>query len=174
NPDGLNRFADYINSRKSYNLSTDPNSMELNEHWPRGRTNHYWFDLNRDWLPVQLPESKARLSIFHEWKPNVLTDHHEMGSNSSFFFQPGIPSRNNPLTPNKTYELTDRMGEYHAKALDKIQSMYYARESFDDYYYGKGSSYPDVNGAVGILFEQASARGHARETVNGILTFPFA
>ncbi|MEM6362493.1 MAG: M14 family zinc carboxypeptidase, partial [Bacteroidota bacterium] len=142
NPDGLNRFANYVNSRKSKNLVSDPNSTEQNEPWPRGRTNHYWFDMNRDWLPVQLPESKNRIRMFHEWKPNVLTDHHEMGSNSSFFFQPGIPSRNNPLTPTNNYRLTDKMGEYHAKALDKIGSLYYTRESFDDYYYGKGSTYP--------------------------------
>lgn len=173
NPDGLNRFAHYVNSRKSKNLVSDPNSAEQNEPWPRGRTNHYWFDMNRDWLPVQLPESRNRIRMFHEWKPNVLTDHHEMGSNSTFFFQPGIPSRNNPLTPANNYRLTDKMGEYHAKALNKIGSLYYSRESFDDFYYGKGSTYPDVNGAVGILFEQASSRGHSRETVNGILKFPF-
>ena len=173
NPDGLDRFAHYVNSRRSKNLVSDPNSAEQNEPWPRGRTNHYWFDMNRDWLPVQLPESQARIALFHEWKPNVLTDHHEMGSNSTFFFQPGIPSRNNPLTPLNNYRLTDQMGEYHAKALDKIGSLYYSRESFDDYYYGKGSTYPDINGAVGILFEQASSRGHSRETIHGTLKFPF-
>uniref|UniRef100_UPI00404AF972 M14 metallopeptidase family protein n=1 Tax=Fulvivirga sp. TaxID=1931237 RepID=UPI00404AF972 len=173
NPDGLNRFASYVNANKSYQNNVDPNNMELNEPWPRGRTNHYWFDLNRDWLVAQLPESQARIKVFQEWKPNLLTDHHEMGSNSSFFFQPGIPSRNNPLTPKNNYELTRKLGEYHAKALDEIGSMYYTHESYDDYYYGKGSTYPDVNGAVGILFEQASSRGHARETENGVLDFPF-
>lgn len=173
NPDGLQRFSGWVNSRKSYNLSSDPNNMEQNEAWPGGRTNHYWFDLNRDWLPVQLPESKGRIALFHEWKPNVLTDHHEMGTNSTFFFQPGIPSRNNPLTPESTYKLTSKMGEYHARALDEIGSLYYTKESYDDYYFGKGSTYPDINGAVGILFEQASSRGHAQESTHGILKFPF-
>lgn len=173
NPDGLNRFAAWVNSRKSHVETSDSYNMEQNEPWPRGRTNHYWFDLNRDWLPVQLPESKGRIATFHDWKPNLLTDHHEMGTNSTFFFQPGIPSRNNPLTPLNTYTLTDEMGKYHARALDKIGSLYYTRESFDDYYYGKGSTYPDINGAVGILFEQASSRGHAQESVNGVLRFPF-
>lgn len=173
NPDGLNRFAAWVNSRKSHVENSDSYNMEQNEPWPRGRTNHYWFDLNRDWLPVQLPESQGRINTFHEWKPNLLTDHHEMGTNSTFFFQPGIPSRNNPLTPQNTYTLTDEMGKYHAKALDKIGSLYYTRESFDDYYYGKGSTYPDINGSVGILFEQASSRGHAQESVNGVLRFPF-
>ncbi|MBB6612207.1 zinc carboxypeptidase [Pontibacter sp. Tf4] len=173
NPDGLNRFASWVNTNRGKNLVTDPNSSEFNEVWPRGRTNHYWFDLNRDWLPLQHPESRGRLAKFHEWKPNVLTDHHEMGTNSTFFFQPGIPSRNNPLTPENNFKLTQKIGTYHAKALDKIGSLYYSEESFDDFYYGKGSTYPDVNGAVGILFEQASSRGHAQESINGVLTFPF-
>jgi len=173
NPDGLNRFAHWVNSRKSQVENTDPYNTEQNETWPGGRTNHYWFDLNRDWLPVQHPESQGRIKIFHEWKPNVLTDHHEMGTNSTYFFQPGIPSRNNPLTPQNTYTLTSKLGEYHAEALDSIGSLYYTSESFDDYYYGKGSTYPDINGAVGILFEQASSRGHAQESVNGVLRFPF-
>ncbi|MDX1627763.1 MAG: M14 family metallopeptidase [Fulvivirga sp.] len=173
NPDGLHRFASWVNSRKSYVETSDTYNMEQNEPWPRGRTNHYWFDLNRDWLPVQHPESQGRIKIFHEWKPNLLTDHHEMGTNSTFFFQPGIPSRNNPLTPENTYKLTSKMGEYHAEALDNIGSLYYTNESYDDYYYGKGSSYPDINGAVGILFEQASSRGHAQESIHGVLRFPF-
>jgi len=149
------------------------NDREYSEIWPRGRTNHYQFDMNRDWLPVQLPESKARIASFHKWLPNILTDHHEMGSNSSFFFQPGIPSRTNPLTPQMNQDLTKEIATYHAKALDKIGSLYYSEESFDDFYYGKGSTFPDINGSIGILFEQASSRGHAQETVNGILTFPF-
>jgi len=173
NPDGLNRFAHWVNSRKSFVENADPYDTEQNETWPGGRTNHYWFDLNRDWLPVQHPESQGRIKIFQEWKPNVLTDHHEMGTNSTFFFQPGIPSRNNPLTPENTYTLTKKMGEYHADELDQIGSLYYTSESFDDYYYGKGSTYPDINGAVGILFEQASSRGHAQESVNGVVRFPF-
>ncbi|MFA5668803.1 MAG: M14 metallopeptidase family protein [Balneolaceae bacterium] len=174
NPDGLNRFASWANTHKSKNvLVTDPNSREYNEVWPGGRTNHYWFDLNRDWLPVQHPSSKGRIAKFHEWKPNILTDHHEMGTNSTFFFQPGIPSRTHPLTPARNQTLTAAIAEYHAEEFDKIQSLYYKEESFDDFYYGKGSTYPDVNGSIGILFEQASSRGHAQESIHGVLTFPF-
>ena len=173
NPDGLQRFAYWANTNRSKNINPDPNDREYTEIWPRGRTNHYQFDMNRDWLPVQLPESRARIASFHKWLPNILTDHHEMGSNSSFFFQPGIPSRTNPLTPQMNQDLTKEIATYHAKALDKIGSLYYSEESFDDFYYGKGSTFPDINGSIGILFEQASSRGHAQETVNGVLTFPF-
>jgi Zinc carboxypeptidase len=172
NPDGLQRFSTWANQHKSKNLVTDPNSREFNEVWPGGRFNHYWFDLNRDWLPAVHVESQNRLQWFHKWKPNILTDHHEQGSNATFFFQPGVPSRVNPLTPAKNQELTNKLAKYHAKALDKIGSLYFTKENYDDFYYGKGSTYPDINGAIGILFEQASSRGHAQETVNGILKFP--
>ena len=173
NPDGLQRFAYWANTNRGMNLNPDPNDREYSEVWPGGRTNHYWFDMNRDWLPVQLPESRARIKTFHDWMPNILTDHHEMGTNSSFFFQPGIPTRTHPLTPKMNQELTKGIAEYHAKAFDKIGSLYYSEESFDDFYYGKGSTFPDINGSIGILFEQASSRGHIQESDNGILTFPF-
>lgn len=173
NPDGIQRFAHWANSNKSKNLNPDGNDREYHETWPNGRTNHYWFDMNRDWLPVQLPESKARINTFHKWLPNILTDHHEMGTNSTFFFQPGEPTRVHPLTPSVNQELTAEIGTYHAKAFDKIGSLYYSEENYDDYYYGKGSTFPDVNGSIGILFEQGSSRGHVQESENGILTFPF-
>jgi len=173
NPDGIQRFASWVNSSRAMNLVADPQNREQNETWPGGRTNHYWFDLNRDWLPVQQPESRNRIHLYHEWKPNILTDHHEMGTNNTFFFQPGIPSRNNPNTPERNFQLTERIGEFHAKALDAIGSLYFSKESYDDFYYGKGSTFPDINGGIGILFEQASSRGHRQESENGVLTFPF-
>ena len=173
NPDGLQRFSYWANTNKSENINPDPQDREYSEVWPGGRTNHYWFDMNRDWLPVQLPESRARIETFHNWYPNILTDHHEMGKNSSFFFQPGIPSRTHPLTPDLNQELTKEIGTYHAAAFDDIGSLYYTEENYDDFYYGKGSTFPDIQGSIGILFEQGSSRGHAQETDNGILTFPF-
>ena len=174
NPDGLNRFATWVNMHKSKNLNPDPNTRELNEVWPGGRTNHYWFDLNRDWLFLQHPESRNRVIKFQEWKPNILTDHHEMGSSSTFFFQPGVPSRRNPITPEANVRLTESIADFHIEALDNIGSLYFSEEGYDDFYYGKGSTYPDAQGSIGILFEQASARGHLQETENGLLSFPFA
>jgi hypothetical protein len=173
NPDGLQRFSTWVNQHKSKTLVTDPDSREFNEVWPGGRFNHYWFDLNRDWLPLVHVESRNRLQWFHKWKPNILTDHHEQGVNATFFFQPGVPSRVNPLTPAGNQELTGKLGVYHAAFLDRIGSLYFTKENYDDFYYGKGSTYPDINGAIGILFEQASSRGHAQKTEHGILRFPF-
>ncbi len=173
NPDGMQRFSTWVNQHKSKNLVSDPNSREFNEVWPQGRFNHYWFDLNRDWLPAVHVESQNRLAWFHKWKPNILTDHHEQGSNATFFFQPGVPSRVNPLTPPKNQELTAKLAKFHAAYLDRIGSLYFTKENYDDFYYGKGSTYPDINGAIGILFEQASSRGHLQQTSNGLLSFPF-
>ncbi|MCW5922544.1 MAG: zinc carboxypeptidase [Saprospiraceae bacterium] len=174
NPDGLQRFSSWVNSRRSLHGSADPAGDEFNEPWPRGRYNHYWFDLNRDWLVAQQPESGGRVALFQAWRPNVLTDHHEMGSNATFFFQPGIPSRVHPLTPDKNQELTAKIATYHARLLSEHRVLFYTKESFDDFYYGKGSTYPDVQGSIGILFEQASSRGSAQETDNGLLTFPYS
>ncbi len=171
NPDGLARFAHWANMHKGKNRVTDPTHREHREHWPSGRTNHYWFDLNRDWLLLTHPESKARIAKFHEWRPHILTDFHEMGTNSTYFFQPGVPSRKNPLTPSQNVTLTSALGEFHAKALDADKQLYFTEESFDDFYYGKGSTYPDAHGSIGILFEQASSRGHAQESINGVVTF---
>lgn len=172
NPDGLSRFAQWANMHKSKRPNPDPAHREHNEGWPSGRTNHYWFDLNRDWLPLVHPESRARIQQFHRWRPNILTDHHEMGTNSTFFFQPGIPTRTNPLTPEENQALTRLIATYHAKIFNQSGVLYYSEQSFDDFYYGKGSTYPDIQGTIGILFEQASSRGHAQERSLGILTFP--
>ena len=173
NPDGYQRFAAWVNEHQSSNLIADPNNRENHEAWPGGRTNHYWFDLNRDWLLAQMPESQGRLKLFHDWEPNIQTDHHEMGKDGTFFFQPGVPSRNNPLTPQSTFTLTNKIAAYHAKAFDRNKRLYYSKESYDDFYPGKGSTYPDLNGSIGILFEQASSRGNLRETENGVISFPF-
>lgn len=171
NPDGLARFSQWVNMHRGKNLVPDPTHREHREYWPSGRTNHYWFDLNRDWLLLTHPESKARIEQYQAWRPHIVADFHEMGSNSTYFFQPGVPSRKNPYTPLENVKITGDIAKQHAKALDEAKQLYFTEESFDDFYYGKGSTYPDAQGSIGILFEQASSRGHVIETVNGDLSF---
>ncbi|MEJ2077892.1 MAG: M14 family zinc carboxypeptidase [Acidobacteriota bacterium] len=173
NPDGRARFVDWVNGNRGRVATSDPNDREHREPWPGGRTNHYWFDLNRDWLPVQLKESQGRLQLFYHWRPQLVTDFHEMGGNSTFFFMPGVASRTNPLTPQSNFDLTRRIAAFHARYLDRLGSLYYSEEGYDDYYYGKGSTYPDINGAIGILFEQASSRALKREVADGVLDYAF-
>ena len=159
NPDGSDRFANWVNENRSRFPGSHDQDREHSQSWPRGRSNYYWFDLNRDWLPTAHPESPGRIELFHQMKPNVVLDFHEMGSSSSYFFQPGIPARNNPLTPDSVFQLTRQFAAEHAKAMDQAGELYFTEERFDDFYMGKGSTYPDLHGAIGILFEQGSSRG---------------
>ncbi len=171
NPDGLARFASWANSYRGATLVSDPNTLEHNQSWPSGRGNHYWFDLNRDWLWLQHPESQAHVATFQQWRPHIFSDFHEQGTNATYFFQPGVPTRTHPLTPQSNQDLTVAIAKFHAKALDARGEFYFSREDFDDFYYGKGSTYPDIQGSIGILFEQASSRGHIQDSRNGVLSF---
>jgi hypothetical protein len=159
NPDGSDRFAQWVNENRGRFANANPADREHRQPWPGGRGNYYWFDLNRDWLPLAHPESQGRLRMFHHWKPHVVLDYHEMGPGSSYFFQPGVPARNNPLTPPGNLQLTREFAKSYASALDQAGELFFTEEVFDDFYIGKGSTYPDVNGAIGILFEQGSTRG---------------
>jgi hypothetical protein len=175
NPDGRDRHTQWANQYQAKNLVSDNIDAEHTEAWPRGRTNHYWFDLNRDWLMAVHPESQGKLKWMHEWYPNVVTDFHEMGTNSQYFFEPMKPIGSlDPIMPKENYEdLNDLFGKYFSKALDSIGSLYYTKESFDGTYPGYGSSYPDLQGGLALLFEQASSRGHVQDTDYGKITFPF-
>jgi hypothetical protein len=175
NPDGRDRHTQWVNQYQSKTLVSDNIDAEHKEAWPGGRTNHYWFDLNRDWLLAVHPESQGKLKWMHTWYPNVVTDFHEMGTNSQHFFEPMKPIGSlDPVMPKENYEdLNTLFAPYFANALDKIGSLYYTKESFDGTYPGYGSSYPDLQGGLALLFEQASSRGHIQDTDYGKITFPF-
>ncbi len=175
NPDGRDRHSHWANMYKGTPMVADPGDAEHNELWPRGRTNHYWFDLNRDWWLAINPESRGKLTWYHEWYPNVVTDFHEMGTNSTYFFEPmKANASQNPIMPRENYTtLNDKFAEYYREDLEKIGSLYFTREVFDGTYPGYGSSYPDLQGGLAILFEQASSRGHKQKTSTGEITFAF-
>ncbi|MFM7329129.1 MAG: M14 family zinc carboxypeptidase, partial [Bacteroidota bacterium] len=174
NPDGRDRHAHWANMHKGTPAVADALDREHNEVWPGGRTNHYWFDLNRDWFLAVNPESKNRLKLFHEWRPYVMTDHHEMGTSSTFYFDPGKYSSNNPIVPSRLYDVIyPKFGTYFAEAMNKLGSQYFTKEAFDKLYPGYGSSYVNFYGGAGFLFEQASSRGHVQNTLAGPVTFAF-
>ncbi len=175
NPDGRDRHTHWVNMYKGDPPVKDPNDIEHNEVWPRGRTNHYWFDLNRDWWLAVHPESRGKLHWYHQWYPNVTTDFHEMGTNSTYFFEPmKTNASKDPVMPVENYTtLNDTFARYFTRDLDAIGSLYFTREVFDGTYPGYGSSYPDLQGGLGLLFEQASSRGHIQETPMGEITFAF-
>jgi hypothetical protein len=174
NPDGRDRHTHWANMHKGSPMVSDPLDREHNEAWPGGRTNHYWFDLNRDWFLGVHPESRNRIQFFHQWRPYVMTDHHEMGSTSTFYFDPGKYASNNPVVPAFLYDVVHpRFAEYFSKGMNSIGSMYFTEEAFDKLYPGYGSSYVNFYGGIGFLFEQASSRGHVQETTTIPISFGF-
>jgi len=175
NPDGRDRHTTWANMYKGFPPVADPMDREHNEAWPRGRTNHYWFDLNRDWLPLAHVESQNRMEFFHKWLPNVCTDYHEMGTDGTNFFEPTKPyGSENPVVPRDNYDKLNPLFEkYFVEALDDIGSLYWAKEVFDNSYPGYGSTYPDIHGGLGLVFEQASSRGHVQQSSTRVITFPF-
>lgn len=176
NPDGRDRFTNWVNIFKGNPTISDTYDIEHNEGWPGGRTNHYWFDLNRDWLLAVQPESNAKLKWFHEWHPNVVTDFHEMGTSSTYFFEPKPLSASLiTITPKENYRtLNDLFAKQFSEDLDGIGSLYFTKEKYDATYPGYGSTYADLHGSLALLFEQASVRGHLQETPTGEMTFAFA
>lgn len=175
NPDGRDRHTTWVNSNKGNPPVADNWDREHNESWPSGRTNHYWFDLNRDWLPLTQVESKNRVAFYHKWLPNMVTDYHEMGSSSTYFFEPTKKyGSENPIVPRYNYDtLNTIFAKYHQESLDEIGSLYFTGERYDNSYPGYGSTYPDLHGALGIVYEQASSRGHVQKTGSEDITFPF-
>jgi len=171
NPDGANRFAQWTNMHHAQVPVADPQSREHFYEWPWGRTNHYYFDLNRQKLLVTQPESKAVVQFTHEWMPNVVGDYHEMGSNSTFMFSPGPPERRNALFSQDALALNQDMNQFVTEQLDGEGALYVTEELFAHFYLGFGSSYPNLIGAVPYLFEQSSTRGLLRETEYGTLRY---
>lgn len=173
NPDGRDRSANWHNAWSANTLVADPADRDHNQAFPGGRTNHYFTDLNRDWLAVTQQETRSKLAVFHQWRPNVQIDFHEMGSNSTYYFEPSPSSMESPLLPQASYDFNVTLARYHAEALDNLGSLYFTREVFDNFSPVYGSTYPDFHGGVGVTVEQASSRGLIQETDNGPLEFRF-
>ena len=173
NPDGADRFANWTNLHRARVPVADPQHREHFNEWPWGRTNHYWFDLNRQWLPVTQPEARALVQATREWLPNIAADFHEMGTNTSYFFSPGPPDGLHPLLSMAGFELNQRMNSFLTEQLDREGSLYVSEEFFDDFYLGYGSSYPGLIGAIPYLFEQSSVRGIVQEGEYGTFYYDF-
>jgi len=173
NPDGRDRAAHYHNSYKSFPPVADPADAEHNQPWPSGRTNHFLHDLNRDWFAVTQQESENRIDFYHQWYPNVQIDFHEMGTNSTYYLEPTKPVRTwNPIIPDYHYEVMNPLlAEYQTEALDDLGALYWTKEVFDNISPIYGSTYPDIQGGVGVTFEVGSSRGLVQESNAGEVTF---
>jgi hypothetical protein len=168
NPDGRDRYVYWYKSSRANVLNTNADDLEHDEIWPGGRTNHYWFDLNRDWVWLVHPESQGRIAAYQQWMPQVHMDFHEQGFNNNYFAMPGTTPRNLEL-PSEYDKWADTFGRGLIEELDEASVNYATREAFDFFYPGYGSSYPSVMGGIGMLAEQGghSRGGRAVETDDG-------
>ena len=172
NPDGRDRYVYWARSMQREQVATEPNDLIHDAPWPKGRTNHYWFDLNRDWVWNVHPEMEGLTAVYQEFMPQVHADYHEQGYNDHYFTMPGTTPRN-PLLPESYVAYADTFGRANIQAFDKHQVSYFTREAFDFFYPSYGSSYPSVMGGIGMLTEQAGiGAGRAVENNDGyVLTF---
>ena len=158
NPDGRARFVAQNRFARAMSPDVEPLAAERDEPWPGGRTNHYLFDMNRDWFALSQPETRGRVALYLEWYPQVVADLHEMGGEATYYFAP--PARPlNPHIPKRQAEWLETFGRANAAAFDGRGFAYFVRELYDSFYPGYGESWPIFQGAVGMTFEQASARG---------------
>ncbi len=170
NPDGNARQSAWNHMHGSNVAITDPNGRNHNTFWPGGRTNHYWFDLNRQWLLQQQPGPQGWVKAFHKWKPNLSVDHHEMGTNSTFYIPPGVPQRTYPYIPTESIDLLEEVTDRPRDFMDSEARLYFSEEGYDNFYIGKGATYPHMNAGIGMLFEQARTLGEV-DTVHGKMSF---
>lgn len=158
NPDGRDRYVNWYRSIAGTSPNPDPQAEEHQEPWPGGRVNHYYFDLNRDWAFLTQVETRARLKQYRRFKPQVHADLHEMSPESSYFFFPAAAPIHDDF-PRSTLEFGEVFGRANAGAFDRFGWRYYTAEDFDLFYPGYGDSWPSLNGAIGMTYEQA---GHGR------------
>ena len=158
NPDGRDRFVNVFRESRGRFMQSHPYSNEHTERWPNGRSNHYWFDMNRDWFRHSQQEVKAKVAAYLHWHPQIFVDAHEMGRNSSYYFPPPTDPKNPYLLESQS-DWFSKLGRHQAGWFDRFRFGYVTREIFDAFYPGYGSEWPTLQGGLGILWEQASARG---------------
>jgi len=154
NPDGHERYVQWANSIAGAKPNPYPFSLEHTEQWPGGRTNHFFFDLNRDMSWQTQKETKARVKFYRDWMPHVHVDYHEMDYTSTYFFYPAAVPLHQALPP-EVATWGKIFGKGNAKAFDELGLPYYVGEHFDMFYPGYGDSWPTFNGSIGMTYEQA-------------------
>ena len=158
NPDGRDRYVNWYRSVKGKYANPQLMSREHDEPSPQGRVNHYYFDLNRDWVWQIQKESEERLAAYNQWLPQVHVDFHEQYFNNPYYFPPAAEPFHEVITPwQRTFQ--KMVGQNNAKYFDKNGWLYFTGEVFDLFYPSYGDTYPLFNGAIGMTYEQA---GHSR------------
>ena len=167
NPDGRDRYVNWYNGVVGLQPNADPQSREHQEPWPHGRSNHYNFDLNRDWAWQTQIETQQRLKKYNEWLPQVHVDYHEQGYNSPYYFAPAAEPYHEVITSwQRDFQVL--IGKNNAKYFDRNGWLYFTKQEFDLFYPSYGDTYPTYNGAIGMTYEQGGiSAGLAVQTADG-------
>ncbi|MFT4203113.1 MAG: M14 family metallopeptidase [Chitinophagaceae bacterium] len=153
NPDGRDRYVNWYNTTVGKDYNPDPMAREHREPWPYGRTNHYNFDMNRDWVWQSQKETQERMAQFTQWLPQVHVDFHEQGPNGPYYFAPAAAPYHEVLTQwQRTFQ--DTIGRNHARYFDQNGWLFFTKEVFDLFYPSYGDTYPLYNGSIGMTYEQ--------------------
>lgn len=165
NPDGRDRYVNWYNTTVGKNYNTDAQSREHQEVYPQGRTNHYNFDLNRDWAWQTQIETQQRVKKYLEWMPHIHVDFHEQGYNAPYYFAPAAEPMHEVITPWQK-ELQTQIGKNHSKYFDENGWLYFTKQIFDLFYPSYGDTYPTYNGSVGMTYEQGGIGAGLGVTTN--------
>ncbi|MFN5334637.1 MAG: M14 family zinc carboxypeptidase [Bacteroidota bacterium] len=154
NPDGRDRYVQWFHSVMGISQNPVKMAREHHEIWPGGRTNHYYFDLNRDWAWQTQKETKQRIQLYNQWMPQVHVDYHEQGINEPYYFAPAAEPYHEVITPwQRSFQ--DSIGRNHAQYFDRNGWLFFTKLRFDLLYPSYGDTYPTYNGAIGMTYEQA-------------------
>jgi len=166
NPDGRDRYINWFNQMVGVHANSYPNAREHFEPWPGGRTNHYNFDLNRDWAWQSQIETQGRIKLYNQWMPEIHCDYHEQNVNSPYYFAPAAEPFHEVITPwQRSFQTT--IGKNHAKYFDQNGWLYFTKEVFDLFYPSYGDTYPLYNGSIGMTYEQAGNTSAGLSVENG-------
>ena len=153
NPDGRDRYVNWFNSIGGRNADPQPFVREHSEPWPGGRSNHYYFDLNRDWAWQTQVETQQRLVKYNQWLPQIHVDFHEQSYNAPYYFAPAAEPFHDVITPWQR-EFQTIIGKNNAKYFDEKGWLYFTKERYDLFYPSYGDTYPTYKGAIGMTYEQ--------------------
>ena len=156
NPDGRERYIGWYKQKVGHRPNPNPETVEHREEWPGGRYNHYYFDLNRDWLWLTQKESQLRIEQYNQWLPHVHVDFHEQGVNSPYYFPPAAEPIHELISPWQR-KFQEAIGQNHATYFDQQGWLYFTKERFDLLYPSYGDTYPTFNGAIGMTYEQGGS-----------------
>lgn len=171
NPDGHAERVAWLDAYGADLARADRAHLEHRYSSVRTRTNHYGFDLNRQWAFVTQPEARAWAGQWNRWLPNLTLDYHEMSSSRTYYFHPGIATRTNPLVPEEAERLMARTVKRSEAYMDSERLLYFHGAGYDNFFIGKGSTFPLINGGVGVLFEAGMSKGRFFDTPNGCRSY---